>query len=70
MKKLSLIIVCSSALTACSTQYTSTGEEHYRQARNGEIITVPAPLTGNNISHFYDLPTPNGSITARIEPPQ
>ena len=56
-------------LNSCSMQYTSNGEQHYLESRNGVNLVVPPPLTTTNISHFYDLPPQNQDARVSIEPP-
>ena len=41
------------------TKYASTGENLYKQSRNGPVLDVPPPLTRDNISNFYVLPNPS-----------
>ena len=67
-KKVGLIIL-SALLAACNIKYTSNGEHQYLQSRNGVDIVVPPPLTANNISHFYDVPSQDHGAQVSIEPP-
>lgn len=57
-------------LTACGGQYTSNGEQHYMQSKNGKDPVIPPPLSGANISHFYDLPAQNQNANVSIKPPK
>lgn len=43
-------------LVSCTTKYATNGENIYLRADNGASLVVPAPLTTDNISHYYDLP--------------
>lgn len=70
MKKISCIILTAGWLTACSSYYTSNGEKQYLESRNGERLLIPPPLTDSNISHFYDLPNPEGSTNVSVAPPE
>lgn len=69
MKKLSFILVALLALTACTTKYSSNGENVYLRSKNGMNVAVPSPLTSENISHFYDLPSQNQNAVVSIAPP-
>ncbi|MFI4963579.1 MAG: hypothetical protein ACHP6H_06970, partial [Legionellales bacterium] len=64
MKKISCVVLATLALSACSTRYSSIGEDQYLQSRNGVNLDVPPPLTRDNISHFYDLPSQNTDARA------
>lgn len=68
MKKL-VIIVVSSWLAACSAQYTTNGEQKYLESRNDPRLVVPSPLSGANISDFYDLPAQTQNAKVSIIPP-
>lgn len=68
MKKLTVILVSALALSACSSPYSSTGENQYLQSRNGNKLVVPAPLTSRNISYFYVLPEQNQNAKVSILP--
>ncbi|WP_045096147.1 hypothetical protein [Legionella fallonii] len=69
MKKLGFVVLATLALSACSSRYSSNGENLYLQSRNGVQIEVPPPLTSANISHFYDLPPQNQNPQVSIAPP-
>ena len=69
MKRLGLVTVVLALLTGCSAQYTSNGEQQYLNSRNGVNPVVPAPLTPENISHFYDLPAQNQDAHVSVAPP-
>lgn len=69
MKKLSFLVLATLALSACSTKYSSNGENLYLQSRNGVKLVVPAPLTSANISYFYDLPQQTTDAQVSIAPP-
>ncbi len=47
------IIFTTVFIIGCAQQY---GPNSYKQSINDTGIIVPAPLTPQNISHFYDLP--------------
>lgn len=68
MNRLFFLIVLSLGLGACS-RYASNGEQIYLKSKNGPALNVPAPLTAANISHFYDLPTPDKDPQISIVPP-
>lgn len=57
------------ALCACASYYTTNGEKQYIQNKNGAPLVVPAPLTGENISHFHDLPEQTQNPKVNIAPP-
>ncbi len=69
MKKLGFVVLATLVLSACSSRYSSNGEDLYLQSRNGVQLDVPPPLTSANISHFYDLPPQNQSARVSIAPP-
>lgn len=69
MKKLSFIFLTIIMLTACTTKYASNGENLYLRSKNGVFVTVPAPLTSEYISHFYDLPSQDQSPLVNSAPP-
>ena len=69
MKKVGLVLMLSLLMAACSTKYTSNGEQQYLKSRNGVNVVVPPPLTAANISHFYDLPSQDQGAQVSIEPP-
>jgi uncharacterized lipoprotein len=68
VKKIGFFLVSSLLLTACS-QYASNGEQLYLRSKNGATVVEPSPLTGSNISHFYDLPQQNENVQVSIIPP-
>ena len=68
MKKNSLISLCC-LLSACSSHYASNGESIYAKSQQGVSLVLPAPLTGVNITHVYDLPLVNGVSDVSILPP-
>ncbi len=68
MKKIGFYVSSALLLTACS-HFSSTADKHYSQSRAGAPIAVPPPLTGSNISHFYDLPPQNRNPVVNIRPP-
>ena len=57
-------------LASCTAQYTSNGEQHYLQSKNGPTLVVPKPLTSANLSNFYDLPPQNQDARVDIKPAQ
>ncbi len=65
------LIICSLFLNlvACSS-YVGSGEQRYLASKNGPIVVVPAPLTGANLSHFYDLPAQKQATQVNIAPPK
>lgn len=67
-KNVILLLISALLLAACST-YTSNGEKHYLQSRNGAKLVVPPPLTDANMSHFYDLPQQSQNAQVSIVPP-
>ncbi len=69
MKKLSYVVLCALALSACS-RYASNGESVYLQSKNGVKLDVPHPLTSANMSNFYDLPAQNQDARVSIAPPR
>lgn len=56
-------------LSACTSRYETTGENHYTQSTNGPHLIVPPPLNSAMISHFYDLPPQTQNPTVSIIPP-
>lgn len=70
MKKILLILSSFLLFSACSSYYTSNGDENYLKARNGSKLVVPSPLTQQNVSGFYVLPPQNESPQVSIKPPQ
>ncbi|MFA6303252.1 MAG: hypothetical protein WC627_09000 [Legionella sp.] len=69
MNKLSFIVLAVLALSACSSRYSSNGENVYLMSKNGVGVQVPPPLTSAGISHFYDLPAQTQSAQVNIAPP-
>ncbi|MBA2709234.1 MAG: hypothetical protein H0U57_01380 [Tatlockia sp.] len=68
MRKIGFYVSATVLLTACS-HFATTADKHYLQSRSGSTIAVPSPLTGSNISHFYDLPPQNQNPVVNIRPP-
>ena len=69
MNKRCLLVLLPCLLAGCAGQYTSNGEQHYMQSKNGRDLVVPPPLSGANISHFYDLPAQTQNAKVSIIPP-
>jgi uncharacterized lipoprotein len=69
LKKILIITLSSLFISACSSYYSSKGEENYLQAKNGPALVIPPPLTGQNISGFYNLPAQTQNPKVSIEPP-
>lgn len=70
MKKIITVILTSLFISSCASYYSSSGEEKYMQAQNGPALTIPSPLSGDNISGFYNLPPQNQNPKVSIKPPQ
>jgi uncharacterized lipoprotein len=68
VKKLSFVVLGLMVLTSCS-RYSSSGESVYLKSHNGPKVTVPSPLSGSNISTFYDLPEQKQDAKINIDPP-
>jgi uncharacterized lipoprotein len=68
--KIGIIGLLAAGLTACGTYYNSAGENKYLQSRNGPNLTVPPPLSRDNLSPFYNLPDQTQDPNVNIEPPQ
>ena len=62
------MLILSFVLLGCANQYTTNGEYHYMQSKNGPKLVVPPPLTDANISDFYDLPAQNQDARVSINP--
>lgn len=57
-------------LSSCSSKFATDGEHKYLYSKNGDNIVVPAPLTSENTSHFYDLPKQEKkAVQVSIAPP-
>ena len=69
MKKLGFVVLATLVLSACSSRYSSNGENLYLQSRNGVKLEVPPPLTKAYLSNFYDLPSQNQNARVSIAPP-
>lgn len=69
MKKVGFVLCLASGLVACSSLYTSQGEKQYLDSRNGPKLIIPPPLTGDNLSPFYDLPPETQNARVSIAPP-
>ena len=69
LKKLSCVVLAGLVLSACSSRYSSNGEHLYLNSRNGVKLEVPHPLTGANITNFYDLPAQDQDARVSIAPP-
>lgn len=69
VKKLCFMVFALLCLSACSSRYSSNGENLYLQSKNGVPLDVPRPLTSANISHFYDLPPQTQDPHVSIAPP-
>jgi uncharacterized lipoprotein len=69
VKKLGFVVLAVLALSACSSRYSSNGENLYLKSRNGVKLEVPPPLTSSNISTFYDLPSQTQNAQVSIAPP-
>lgn len=64
-----LIIASVLLISGCVSQYATTGEYVYKNAKNG----VPIPLASSDTedtSHFYDLPSQTKNTKVSIEPPE
>ena len=70
MEKAGLLIGCFLCLTACSSHYLSNNKQLYAASRNGPRLEIPSPLSGSNMSGFYDLPTPDAVTKVSLSPPQ
>lgn len=69
MNKLVIVVISMFFVVACSSRYASNGEQLYLQSQNGAVIKVPAPLSDDNVSHFYDLPQQTQDTVVSIAPP-
>ena len=69
MNKIFLIMVAALSLSACSSRYSSNGENLYLKSQNGGKLEVPKPLSNENISNFYDLPPQKQDAQVSIAPP-
>jgi uncharacterized lipoprotein len=69
VKKLGFVVFATLALSACSSRYSSNGDNLYLQSRNGVKLEVPPTLTTANINSFYDLPPQNQDAQVSIAPP-
>ena len=56
-------------LTACSMPYATNDKQQYLSSRNGEKLVIQPPMSGQNLSGFYDLPTPSVVARVNIKPP-
>lgn len=63
------IFICFCLLGACASEYSSSAEKAYLKANNAVNLVVPAPLSHQEISHYYDLPDPTGAAGVSILPP-
>nr|WP_131777151.1 hypothetical protein [Legionella impletisoli] len=70
MRKIRIFLLTPLLISSCSSYYTSNGEEKYLQSHNGPELVIPPPLTGTNISGFYDLPPAPKNPRVSIQPPQ
>lgn len=68
MKNL-ILLLGFTLISACSTHYTSNAEHEYLTSRQGPVVQVPAPLTKQDFSQYYVLPTPKGDPNVSIVPP-
>lgn len=68
MKKIVVLIVINFLLAACSSPYSSVGENIYMKAHNAPMLAVPSPLTSAYISSFYVLPDQNKPVLVNISP--
>lgn len=68
-KRYLLMVVPVLFLSGCGGQYTSNGEQHYMQSKNGRDPVIPPSLSSASISHFYDLPAQNQNAKVSINPP-
>jgi len=59
-----------SVLTGCTLPYASNDKQQYLFSKNGAVLDVPAPLTAENLSGFYDLPAANDAHRVSVVPPQ
>jgi uncharacterized lipoprotein len=59
-----------SVLTACTLPYASNDKQQYLLSKNGAALDVPAPLTAENLSGFYDLPDAKDAHRVSVAPPQ
>lgn len=67
---MTVILVLLMGLNACTTKYSTNGENLYKKSRNGAQLEVPAPLTASNLSNFYTLPAQNNpNPEVNIAPP-
>ena len=71
IRNVGIILMASLAIAACSaSKYASSADKQYINSKNGNNINVPAPLSGENISHFYDLPNSGEKNPVSIVPPK
>lgn len=72
MKKI-VIIFALSGLTACrllpNAEFDSNNKSQYLHSRNGANLVISPPLSDQNISDFYQLPTQNKPAKISISAP-
>lgn len=69
MKKLSLVVFVLVGLTSCA-QYLKNNNDLSMRSRNGTKLVVPPPLTSDQISSYYDLPTQYQAAQISLAPPE
>lgn len=70
MRLMLWLVLVITGLTACTSKYSTNGENLYLKSRNGPNLVVPPPLSTSNLSSFYRLPdqsNPNPRVS--ILPP-
>jgi len=67
--KLIYISIASLLVVGCTSRYASNGENQYMNSKNGQNLVIPAPLSSDMISHFYDLPDQTQNSVVSITPP-
>jgi hypothetical protein len=65
-----LMMVVFLGLTACSSFYSSNADKRYLSSKNGPSLVVPPPMTTENISYFYNLPSQNQNARVSVKPPK
>lgn len=69
MRSFFLMIVVCFSLAGCSSPYSTSGEQMYLKARNGENLVISPPLSQSQLSQFYDLPSVDTDPRVNIAPP-
>lgn len=64
-----MLLVLGALMSGCASHYASNADRDYLKAHNGPALQIPSPLSHQEVTHYYDLPSPTGPGGVSIVPP-